>query len=72
MNEAFLVITADSVQGEEEDPQDLCALKNLNKNTLAGASSHPQWSHIGRLGLRALHGREQLCPLFVYASKKLK
>ncbi|KAK2541218.1 hypothetical protein Q9233_000864 [Columba guinea] len=31
---------ADSSQGEEEDPQDLRMLRNLNGNTLAGASSH--------------------------------
>lgn len=38
--EAFLFVTADSSQGEEEDPQDLRMLRNLNGNTLAGASSH--------------------------------
>jgi len=53
--EAFLLIAADSLQGEEEDPQDLCVLRNLNKNTLAGASSHLQWSRVGRPGLRVLH-----------------
>lgn len=41
--EAFLLITADSVQGEDV-LQDLRALRNLSKNTLAGASSHLQWS----------------------------
>lgn len=62
------LITADLLQGEEEDPQDLCALRNLNKNTLAGASSHLQWSCVWRAGLRALHWREQLCVLFVCSS----
>ena len=53
--EAFLLITAVSLQGEEEDPQDLCALRNLNKNTPAGDSSRLQQSCVGRPGLRALH-----------------
>lgn len=66
------LITADSLQEEEEDPQDLCALRNLNKNTLAGASSHLQWSCVCRAGLRALHRRKHLCVLFVLCFQKVE
>lgn len=59
-NLGILLITGESLQREEEDPQDFCALRNLNTNTLAGASNHLWQSHIGRPELKILCLRESL------------